>query len=136
MGKGIHGGFKNTIGRGEKHSLVDNLPNVEKRFALTVDGFFGKPSERKNSKSRIVESPAPVETAYDFFNRLTKGYDIIRVVPQRNKKAKMSIAYMKDKSHVAIRKTSSSDGSPVVEIWVSSPGRVKDQKIHFVKKEP
>lgn len=42
---------------------------------------------------------------------------------------------LRDGTTVSIREVSSSDGSPAVEIRISSPGRVKTQKINFVKEK-
>lgn len=39
---------------------------------------------------------------------------------------------MKDGTQISYRETSSSDGSPAVDINIASPVRVKRQKIHFV----
>lgn len=131
MGKGIHGGFKNTEGRGVKKTISDNLASVTQKYPLTVDGLFGKAGHR----ARIIESNAPVTTAYDFFNRLTDGYDMIKPIPYPDGSQKGCVAYMKDGAIVTVRKKSTSDGSPAVDINIKSPGRVKTQKIHFTKKE-
>lgn len=130
MGKSIHGGFKNTLGRGEHHSLNDNLPNVTRRFPLAPCGMFGEPGKR----ARLIKSSSPVGTAYEFFNRLSAGYVKIEVIPCKGGK-KGCYATLKDGTVITVRKRSTSDGSPAVDIHISSPGRVKSHKIHFVKED-
>ncbi len=129
MGKGIHGGFRYTVGRGN-NMLVDNLADVTRRFPLSTDGLFGK----RGKGSRVIETDTPIGTAYEFFNRLVKGYDIIIPIPYKDGSRKGCVARMKDGSAVTLRRRSTSDGSPVVDINIESPGRVKKQKIHFVRK--
>ena len=131
MGKGVHGGFKNTKGRGVLHTLTDNLPNVTRRFPLAPCGKFGVPGKG----SRIITSPSPVGTAYEFFNRISQGYDKIRVIPYKDGSKKGCVAHLKDGTTITLRKRSSSDSSPAVDINIVSPGRVKPHKIHFVKGE-
>ena len=131
MGKGIHGGFSNTIGRGELHSLNDNLPNVTKRFPLAPCGKFGEPSKGV----RVIKSSAPVGTSYEFFNRISSGYVKIKVIPYKDGSKKGCVAVLKDGTTITLRKRSTSDGSPAVDIKITSPGRVKSHKIHFVKED-
>lgn len=129
MGRGIHGGFKNTMGRGAFHSLTDNLPDVTRRFPLAPCGKFGEPGRN----ARIIRSRSPVGTAYEFFNRMSKGYVKISVIPYRDGGKKGCVATLKDGMRITLRKKSSSDGSPAVNVNIQSPGRVKPHKIHFVK---
>ena len=130
MGKGIHGGFRNTQGVGLHHSLNDNLPDVTRRFPLAPCGKFG---ERGRNNARVIKSSAPVGTAYEFFNRISAGYVKITAIPYRDGGKKGCVATLKDGTKITIRKKSSSDGSPAVDINIVSPGRVKPHKIHFVK---
>ena len=112
------------------NALYDNLADVTRRFPLAPCGKFG---ERGNGDVRIIKSHAPVGTAYEFFNRITSGYVKIRVIPYEDGRKKGCVATMKDGTRITIRKKSSSDGSPAVDINIVSPGRVKTHKIHFVK---
>ena len=131
MGKGIHGGFKNTQGRGLLHTLTDNLPSVTSRFPLAPCGKFGEQGKR----ARIIKSPKPVGTAYEFFNRISSGYAKIIEIPYKDGSKKGCVAVLKDGTKITLRKKSSSDGSPAVDINITSPGRVKPHKIHFVKED-
>ncbi len=130
MGKSIHGGFQNTMGHGPFRSLNDNLADVTRRFPLAPCGMFG---ERGNGDARIIKSKAPVGTAYEFFNRITSGYVKISEIPYKDGSKKGCVATLKDGTRITMRKKSSSDGSPAVDINIVSPGRVKSHKIHFVK---
>lgn len=132
MGKGILGGFRNTQGVGRYHSLNDNLPDVTRRFPLAPCGKFG---ERGRSNARVIKSGAPVGTAYEFFNRISAGYVKITAIPYWDGAKKGCVATLKDETRITIRKKSSSDGSPAVDINIVSPGRVKPHKIHFVKED-
>ncbi|MGN0845036.1 MAG: hypothetical protein ACI4QT_07440 [Kiritimatiellia bacterium] len=129
MGKSIHGGFKNTKGRGNLHSLTDNLPDLTRRFPLAPCGKFGDPGKG----ARVIKSPAPVGTAYEFFNRISRGYETIKTISYRDGSKKGCVAKLKDGTIITLRKKSTSDGSPAVDINITSPGRVKPHKIHFIK---
>lgn len=131
MGKSIHGGFRNTMGRGNKHSLNDNLADVTRRFPLVPCGKFGE----QGRGARIIRSSAPIGTAYEFFNRITAGYVKIMTIPYRDGGKKGCVATLKDGTKITFRKKSASDGSPAVDINIVSPGRVKPRKIHFVRED-
>lgn len=131
MGKGVHGGFRNTQGRGASHSLVDNLPSVTRRFPLAPCGKFGEPGKN----ARIIKSPAPIGTAYEFFNRISAGYVKITAIQYRDGGKKGCVATLKDGARITIRRKSASDGSPAVDVNITAPGRVKPHKIHFVKED-
>ena len=68
-----------------------------------------------------------------FINRISAGYVKITAIPYRDGGKKGCVATLKDGTKITIRKKSSSDGSPAVDINIVSPGRVKPHKIHFVK---
>ena len=130
MGKGVHGGFAKTHGADSHHNLTDNLPELKKHFKTTPEGYFG--TEGSSTRTRRIASDDPLATAEEFFKIATKGG-----VPKQLDHAPpgMEAIKMKDGSLITKRVTSSSDGTPVVEISVkgTSKGHVKDQKIYFVK---
>lgn len=129
MGKKIHGNFRYTVGRGD-HTLADNLADVTKHFPLTADGLFG----RKGKGARVIETTSPIGTAYEFFNRLIEGYATIHPINYTDGKRKGCKVYMNDGSVITFRRKSTSDGTPAVDINIKTVGRVKPQKVHFVKK--
>lgn len=130
MGKGVHGGFAKTHGADPRHNLTDNLPELKKHFKTTPEGYFG--TEGSSTNVRRIASDDPLATAKKFFKIATKG-----AVETRHPKEGMTLCKMKDGSTVSIRVTSSSDGTPAVDIKIdkSVEGQIKTQKIHFVKKE-
>ena len=129
MGKQPLGRFRYSVGSGD-HTIADNLADVTKHFPLTKDGLFGK----QGRNARNIESNAPISTAYEFFNRLVRGYAKIHPIFYKDGSKKGCWVEMTDGARITFRKLSTSDGSPAVDIRIESPGRVKTQKIHFVKK--
>lgn len=127
MGKGEHGHFKGTYGSSPNHNFADNLPSLTKLFPLSTGGYFGVKGGGKTSVRRI-ESTTPIATAKEFFRRATNGGESIRYRPNG-----AIVVKLKDGTQITYRMTSSSDGSPAVDINITCPGRVKRQKIHFVR---
>ena len=130
MGKGSHGGFGGTAGgTSAPHTFADNLAPLERKYPLSPSGYFGTKGQGR-SFVRHISSGNPIATANDFYKIATKDF-----VSEQKYGDKVKVAKMRDGTTVSIREVSSSDGSPAVEIKISSPGRVKDQKIHFVKEK-
>ena len=126
MGKGFHGGFYGTAGSSSSpHTFADNLASLEKKYPLSDSGYFG-PKGDGRSFVRHLLSDNPIATANDFYKTATKNYASEKKIGDKG-----MVANMRDGTSVSIRKTHSSDGSPVVEINILSPGRVKKQKIHL-----
>lgn len=112
-------------------TLKENLLDAMAIVPLQKSGYFAEKSPRKTSSSqvRIHESASPLKDAYEFQARLTRGF-----VSYERIEGKGHVCKMRDGTRISFRATSSSDGSPVVEIRISGLKRVKDQKIHFVQK--
>ena len=137
MGAGKGGNF-------DKFSkFADNFADLLKKYGpLSPTGFFG---EKSKDTVRHIFSSNPLETAIDFFDRLKKGALIKPLENGKGWKAEFS-----DGFHAVYRKTSSSDGTPVVEIYTYIKTRnasstvevtisegtfkIRYQKIHFVSK--
>ncbi|MBQ6341021.1 MAG: hypothetical protein IJI36_17940 [Kiritimatiellae bacterium] len=133
MGKGEHGHFTGTLGADIHHNLTDNLPSLTAVFKATPEGYFGIKGKGKTSTRRIANEN-PLATAHKFFKLATDGGKKDEKVSSGDER----LSYvMKDGSRITMRLTSSSDGSPAVDIVVSKTanGFVKNQKIHFVKGE-
>ena len=130
MGKGFHGGFGNTLGADPRRNLTDNLPELKKHFKTTPEGYFG--TKGSSTGKRRIASDDPLKTAKEFFKIATKGGTKDEKVSSGEKRQSY---VMKDGSRITMRVTSSSDGTPVIEITVSesAKGQIKNQKIHFVK---
>ena len=138
MGRGDHGGIKGTVGAdAAKHTVADNLASTEKKFPLSEAGYFGRKSGKGNTRTstRQIESPTPVKTSREFFHLLANHPEKIGRIRDNNGRPKGIMATMKDGTVITYRKRMSSDGSPVVDINVTkvADGRVRTQKIHFVK---
>lgn len=117
----------NTSGKSKSASLNSNLNALTSTYKLTESGYFG---EKSGKHIRNIESDNPIKTANDFFNKATKGAKVEATSNGEGKKAKMSDGYT-----ITIREVShSADKSPAVDIHIKGiPGKIKDQKIHFVK---
>ena len=127
MGKALHGRFHGTAGSSSSsNTLNDNLPKLTKKYPLK-DGYFAPRGNGRNFV-REMKCKAPVATAKDFYNIATKKHEEETIYD-----GNVSVATMRDKTEISHRSFSSSDGSPVVEINIKTIGRVKYQKIHFVK---
>lgn len=122
MGKGRAGGFSGTRGASPPRSVRDNFDNLRKEFHATKDGLFGKPSPRKSSKARIIESDDPLKTARRFFEIGSEGGTIDHDNPG------VTRATFADDSLITFREISRS-GGPAVEITIVK-GR-RPRKIHF-----
>ena len=90
--------------------------------------FFEKGLGREHTRDNYSENP--LETAREFYDKLTYGGIESEFTNGKGLKTRMS-----DGTIVSFRETSTSDGSPVVEINIqksSNYGDLKQQKIHFV----
>lgn len=134
MGSGKSGLYNNTAGNSK---IAMNLTAAFKRdYDYNYhDGMFGRHG-RKDAKPyvRHILSPTPEETAKDFYARLTKG-GTETVLLDNSNKIKGYVSSMGAGTSVTYRMRSTSDGSPAVDINISSSdgaGGIKSQKIHFV----
>lgn len=92
-------------------------------------GYFGENSIHGGDRTRNIFSENNMHTANDFYNKIALG-GIEQEVNDN-----MKITRMADGTIITMRKTSHSDGTPVVDINIrrsTHTGGVKDQKIHFV----
>lgn len=125
-----------TCERGEHNeyrSIRTNVIRMQDTFPLR-EGYFGTPGRSSNPHVRNIVSDAPLKTATIFFQRIADGSHIEH--RQTSKGGKLFLAYLSDGGIISFRDSSSSDGTPVVEINIlhsSDHGSVKQQKIHFVK---
>ena len=81
---------------------------------------------------RRIESQDPASAAKDFYEEATWGGVETPLSNGRGVKSEMS-----DGTIVTMRVTSSSDGSPAVDINISKSSEnagIKQQKIHFVRR--
>lgn len=96
------------------------------------NGFFGENSEHGNIHTRNITAVSSIIAATDFYNKIAFG-GIEQIVSDN-----LAITRMADGTVITMRKVSGSDGSPVVDINISSSthtGGIKNQKIHFVQED-
>lgn len=120
------------IGGASTHrSISDNLSSLSSSYDYH-NGYFGEKGQGRNFTRNII-SDNPQETAKDFFDKAAYGG-----IAKDMGNGKGKLAKMKDGTIVSMRETSSSDGSPAVEINIkesSNHGDLKAQKIHFVMED-
>jgi hypothetical protein len=130
MGKAMHGRFQGTAGSSaSSNTLNDNLPKLTKKYPLSKDGYFA-PRGSGGNHVRVMKCKDPLGTAKEFYKIAThkslSKENLDNTIGQK--------AVLKDGTTITIRPVSSSlDKSPAIDIRRVSPGRVKEQKIHFIK---
>ncbi len=120
-------GYKGDTGH--HHSITENIPLLTANYKFH-DGYFGDRGE-SSARVRNITSDDPVATSKDFYDKIAFGG-----IERRMDNGKGFTTKMKDKSIISYRETSSSDGSPAVDINIRKSddhGTIKLQKIHFVK---
>ncbi|MDO4848360.1 MAG: hypothetical protein Q4B45_01115 [Coriobacteriia bacterium] len=118
-----------TGGTRSHHSMADNKGALTSKYPIT-NGYFG--SKGSTSNVRRIESDNPISTAADFYGKAAKG-GIEKPMP--NGKGVMTC--LSDGTIITMRRISSSDGSPAVDINISKsndPAGIKRQKIHFLRR--
>ena len=129
MGAGFYGGFggtKGSNGNNSQSSIDKNVSRMSRAFPLTTSGYFGN----KGKNVRIIASLSPEKTANDFYTKIKAGG---KSEPLKNGHGSMTT--LGDGTVIVYRPVTSTTGSPAVNIKVIRPGKVKSQKIHFVKEE-
>lgn len=124
MGTGYKGNSKYY------RSIGQNIMAVSTSYEYH-EGRFGVSSPSTGNKTRNIASDDPLATAKDFYAKIAFGG-----VEKTYNGGKLKITHMADGTIISTRTTSTSDGTPVVEINISSSthsGGVKQQKIHFIK---
>jgi len=109
--------------------FADNISNLKEEFALNKNGYFGSRGMGR-AHTRNIESNNPARTAAKFAGLASKNPVSVATI------AGKGVVYrMRDRSIITHRYFSSStDGSPVVELKLHNVSGVKSQKIHFAKK--
>lgn len=122
-------------GASHYHSLSENVSTLKHHFSFSR-GYFGSKSQTSTSKKiRNIASENPVATAKQFYDEAAHG-GIQHNIYDGNGNIKGYVTKLKDGTTITWRHTSSSDGTPAVDINVkksTDKAGVKEQKIHFIK---
>ena len=105
-------------------SVSDNAKSVAKKYNLGKNGYFGT----KGKNTQTFKSANPIKSSADFYNKISKGG---QKSPLSNGKGVQAV--FEDGSRVVYRVITKTPNSPAVSITVTNPGRIKPQKIHFIK---
>ena len=105
-------------------SVSDNAKSVAKKYNLGKNGYFGT----KGKNTQTFKSADPIKSSADFYNKISKGG---QKSPLSNGKGVQAV--FEDGSRVVYRVITKTPNSPAVSITVTNPGRIKPQKIHFIK---
>ena len=135
MGTGWHGRFPGTAASDcQAHTLTDNLIALTKEFPLLPNGFFGESGQSKNNvRVRNITSTNAIATSQRFYTLACEQAVSIGDIRGHGGEHKGYLARMRDGTIISYRWSSSSDGSPAVDINIQSVGSVKRQKIHFIQ---
>lgn len=109
------------------NKLEDNLRELLERFPANNAGYFGTRSKRHSSNIRTIASDSPGRTASEFASIVGANPSVIHPIS-----GKGFTWVLRDGGVVTYRWTSSSDGTPVVELTCNGVLGVANQKIHFV----
>lgn len=116
------------------HSLSENLPSLTEHYSLS-NGYFGSKGNSNDNSIRHISSEDPSATAQSFYDSIAHGgYE--RYIYDKNGNVKGAVTKLSDGTMITWRETSSSDGSPAIDINIdgsNSSSGIKTQKIHFVK---
>ena len=105
-------------------SVCDNAESVAKKYNLNKSGFFGEESRH----CRIYKCDDPVKESAEFYKKISKGgFE----EPLKNGKGVQT--YFDDHSNVVYRVVTKTPDSPAVNINITTPGKLRTQKIHFIK---
>lgn len=118
--------FGNKKEKFPKGTVEHNAQKMKKKYPLNKDGFFGE----KGRNKRVIYSKNQKTEAKRFYSKVSKG----------GKEESLSNGHgvrkiMKDGGVVSYREKTSTIDSPAVDLNKLKSGKVKNQKIHFIKKE-
>ena len=128
MGTGYKGNTDNY------HSITDNYATITNNYQIT-NGLFGQLGNSNTSNIRHITSIDPQQTAKDFYDKIALGGKQ-KGLYYKDGSLKGYQTKMCDGTIINYRLSSSSDGTPAVDIDIQSSnnhGDIKTQKIHFVK---
>ena len=118
---------------GASRDLSGNIRRLAQEFPVSSAGYFGTPGLSGSNRIRNIVSSDPDNTASRFFSIAGRGGSVTT-----HKKGNVTVASFGGRFRVVYRGSSTSDGSPVVEIYSRNlPGKHPAyQKIHFTRRNP
>lgn len=123
MGAGFHGGF--GYSKGKEKILEENCTSLIKKYGIS-NGYFGQAGKNV----RVIESKDNYHTADSFYKTISSGG-----IEYKLKNGHGVMTILPDGTRIVYRVITKTQGSPAIEISISSSRRIKNQKIHFIKKE-
>ena len=108
-----------------KSSYTSNAKKTAQYYETNKKGFFGKRST--GEKVWTIESDNPMETAMDFYSRISDG----GVTDYLGNHHGIT-SFLGDKTRITFRPYPKTEGSPSVEIKLTYENL--RQKIHFIKR--
>lgn len=113
-------------------SVNDNIRRLEQEFGPLRNGYFGRPGS--SSRNRTIDRPNPDQGARRFFDLARHGGPKVQKM-RSSRGGILRFVRFRDGSTVGLRMDSKSKG-PSLEISPSNiGGRLKEQKIHFIRSE-
>ena len=122
---GYKAGGRRSYSRPRRRTVDFNANKMKKTYPLTSGGYFGR---KGKGASRVIHSSNCIKESKKFFSNIARGgrkKDISSNVLQR---------IMADGGVVVYREKTSTPESPAINLG-KMIGKVRNQKIHFVKKE-
>ena len=105
-------------------SVCDNAESVAKKYNLNEFGNFGK----KGDNCRVFKCDDPLKESAEFYKKLSKG-GVETPLPRGNGVK----TTFDDFSVVTYREITKTPNSPAIDIKIKTPGKIRGQKIHFIK---
>ena len=105
-------------------SVCDNAESVAKKYNLNEFCNFGK----KGDNCRVFKCDDPVKESAEFYKKLSKG-GFEEPLPRGNGVK----TTFDDNSVVTYREITKTPNSPAIDIKIETPGKIRKQKIHFIK---
>ena len=111
--------------KGRRGTVDYNAHKIRRKYPTTKSGYFGIKGENK----RVIYSKNQYKESKQFYSKMSKG-GVQEPLPNGHGEKKI----MKDGGVVTYREETSTQGSPAVDFG-KMQGQVKNQRIHFIKKE-
>ena len=123
QGVGIIGNSGNNLSDHIQNFKDSGTSNNNKKYTTNKNGYYGEKGQSDSNKVRNMNGG--LDEAKNFFDYVTDGYKSEKALGDGK-----ILRTMEDGTNITFRPTSSSDGTPVVDIHNGST--FVEQKIHFI----